>query len=49
MIVFIAQSETGFFLVDAYGNVARGVWFSHFLDAEDYCIDHGLIIGSWED
>jgi len=50
MLVYIAsQGDTGYYLVDEYGNVARSVWFSHFIDAEDYCIENGLIIVSWED
>lgn len=50
MTVYIARSDdAGYYLVDSDGTPVCGVWFSDFVDAEDYCIDHELIIGNFEE
>jgi hypothetical protein len=50
MTVYIARSiDSGYYLVDSYGTPVCGVWFSHYGDAEDYCIKHELIVGSFEE
>ena len=49
MLVFIARSDdAGYYLVDSHGTPVCGVWFSDYIDAEDYCVEYGLTIGAWE-
>jgi hypothetical protein len=49
MTVYIARSDdAGYYLVDSYGTPVCGVWFTDYIDAEDYCGEHGLTIGAWE-
>lgn len=50
MLVFIARSDdAGYYIVNSYGTPVCGVWFSHYIDAEDYCIDKELTIGTFEE
>jgi hypothetical protein len=47
-MVYIAATDDGFYLIDTFGNIARGVWFSHYDDACEYCERQGLNIANME-
>ena len=48
-MVYIAGTDDSFYLIDTYGNIACGVWFSHYDDACAYCERQGLTIANVED
>ena len=48
-MVLIAATDDGFYLIDTCGNIARGVWFSHYDDVLEYCHRQELTIGNMGD